>query len=201
MLFRSLDERAMSTIRLSMANEILSNILDEKTTKSIWKKLESLSMTKPLTNKLFMKKKLFRLMMPEGSDFMEHLNKFNIMITQLSTVGETITEVDRALLLLASLPDSYDYLVTTLMYGKTTLLLNEVLGALIEHHRYKKTEPELQGDVLVAKSSDRGRSKEKTSQKDRSRSKSNLKNIECHWCHKKGHMKKDYIKFKKHEES
>ena len=119
-------------------------------------------------------------MMPKGTDFMEHLNKFNMMITQLSTVGETITEVDRTLLLLASLPDSYNHLVTTLMYGKTTLSLNEVLGALIEYHRYKKTEPEPQGGGLVAKGGDRGRSKEKTSQKDRSRSKSNLKKIECH---------------------
>ena len=99
-------------------------------------------MTKSLLNKLFIKKQLFRLMMPEGTDFMEHLNKFNMMITQLSTIGETITEVDRALLLLALLPDSYDHLVTTLMYGNTTLLLNEISGALIEHHRYKKTEPE-----------------------------------------------------------
>ena len=76
-----LDERDMSMIRLSMANEILSNILDEKTTKSMWEKLESLYMTKSLSNKLFMKKQLFRLMIPEGSDFMEYMNKFNMMIT------------------------------------------------------------------------------------------------------------------------
>ena len=107
---------------------------------------------------------------------MEHMNKFNMMITQLSTIGETISEVDRALLILASFPDSYNHLVTTLMYGKMTLSLNEVLGALIEHQRYKKTGPEPQGEGLVAKGGDRGRSKEKTSQKDRSRSKSNLKN-------------------------
>ena len=54
--WEDLDERAMSTIRLSMANEILSNILDEKTTKSMWEKLESLYMTKSLLNKVFMKK-------------------------------------------------------------------------------------------------------------------------------------------------
>ena len=120
-------------------------------------------MTKSLSNKLFMKKQLFRLMMPKGLDFVKHLNKFNMMITQLSMVGETITEVDRALLLLASLPDSYDHLVITLMYGKTTLSLNEVSGALIEYHRNKKTELELQGEDLVAKSGNRGRSKENIS--------------------------------------
>ena len=132
----------MSMIRLSMANEILSNILDEKTTKLMWEKLESLYMTKSLSNKLFMKKQLFRLMMPEGSYFMEYLNKFNMMINQLSTIGETITEVDRALLLPALLSYSYDHLFTTLMYGKTAFLLNEILGTIIEHHRNKKTEPE-----------------------------------------------------------
>ena len=71
--WEDLNERAMSMIYLSMTNEILSNILDEKTTKSMWEKLESLYMTKSLSNKLFMKKQLFRLMMPKGSDFMEHL--------------------------------------------------------------------------------------------------------------------------------
>ena len=81
----------------------------------MWEKLESLYMTKSLSNKLFIKKQLFKLMMSEGLDFMEHLNKFNMMLTQLSMVGETIMEVDRALLLLASLPDSYNHLVTTLM--------------------------------------------------------------------------------------
>ena len=70
-----------------MANEILSNVLDKKTIKLMWKMLESLYITKSLSNKLFMKKQLFRLMMPKGSDFMERLNKFNMMITQLSTVG------------------------------------------------------------------------------------------------------------------
>ena len=50
------EERAMSMIRLSMADEILSNVLDEKTTISVWKKLESLYMTKSLSNKLIMKK-------------------------------------------------------------------------------------------------------------------------------------------------
>ena len=53
----------------------LSNVLDEKTTKSMWEKLESLYMTKSLSNKLFMKKQLFRLMMLEGSNFMEHLTR------------------------------------------------------------------------------------------------------------------------------
>ena len=33
--WEDLNKRAMSTIRLSMANKILSNILDEKTTKSM----------------------------------------------------------------------------------------------------------------------------------------------------------------------
>ena len=40
--WEDLDKRTISMIRLSMANEILSNILDEKTTKSMCEKLKSL---------------------------------------------------------------------------------------------------------------------------------------------------------------
>ena len=40
---------------------------------------------------------------------------------------------DKALLLLASLPTSFDLLVTTLMYGKETIVLEEVTSALVTH--------------------------------------------------------------------
>ena len=54
--YEDLDERVMSMIHLSIANEILSNVLDEKITKSMWGKLGSLYMTKSLSNKLSVKK-------------------------------------------------------------------------------------------------------------------------------------------------
>jgi len=47
-----LDIRAKATIILSLSDEVLYNVMNEKTTAGLWCKLESLYMTKSLSNKL-----------------------------------------------------------------------------------------------------------------------------------------------------
>ena len=47
-------------------------------------------------------------------------------------------EEDMTLILLISLPKSYDNLVTTLMWGKETLKLGEITGALLSFNQRKK---------------------------------------------------------------
>ena len=64
-------------------------------------------------------------------------------------------EEDRALLLLASLPDSYDHFVTTLIFSKTALKFNEVVKDLQSHAVMKKGgsgSNSLSSEGLVAKS-------------------------------------------------
>jgi len=80
-------EKAASAIRLNLGDEVIHNILEAKTTKEVWEKLEGLYMRKNLTNKLYMKKQLYSLHMKEGSNLLEHLNTFNMLNTQLSSFG------------------------------------------------------------------------------------------------------------------
>ncbi|KAK4590943.1 hypothetical protein RGQ29_021227 [Quercus rubra] len=112
---------------------------------------------------------------------------------------------DKALLLLASLPTSFDYLVTTLMYRKETIILQEVTSALLSHIKMKQDGDGSQADGLIVKSesSNRGRSRSKgrNSNKNRSQSKSRAKkDVECFYCHKKGHYKNQYKELKEHLE-
>jgi len=51
-----IDFRVKATIILCLSDEVLYNIMNEETTTSLWYRLESLYMTKSLSNKLFMKK-------------------------------------------------------------------------------------------------------------------------------------------------
>ena len=62
-----MDARALSTIRLFLADEVLFNITKEKTIAILWTKLESLYMTKSLTNIIFLKRQLYNLRMKEGT--------------------------------------------------------------------------------------------------------------------------------------
>ena len=75
--------------------------------------------------------------MKEVTDLLEHLNTFNMLNTQLSSLGVNYEDEDKALLLLASLPTSYDHLVTTLMDGKETIVLKEVTSAFLSHIKMK----------------------------------------------------------------
>ena len=114
---------------------------------------------------------------------------------------------DKALILLSSLPGSYEHLVITLLWGKETLELEDVTSALLTYNQRKLNTGGSQGEVLVAKGSQTlGRSKEKMdrSGRNKSRSKSRgkwLKNIECYKCHDKGHMKRDCPKLKNNEKN
>ena len=112
---------------------------------------------------------------------------------------------DKALLLLASLPTSFDHLVTTLMYGKETIVLKEVTSALLSHIKMKQDGDGSQADGLIVKSesSNRGRSRSRgrNSNRNRSQSKSRAKkDVECFYCHKKGHYKNQCEELKGHLE-
>ena len=54
-------EKAHSTILLCLGNEVLHEVAKENMATKLWLKLESLYMTKSLTNRLYLKKRLYTL--------------------------------------------------------------------------------------------------------------------------------------------
>ena len=77
--------------------------------------------------------------MTDGGDLLVHLNVFNRLISQLRSMDVKVEEEDQALLLLSSLPRSYDYLVTTILYGKDTLKMEEVKTTLLSNETRSKS--------------------------------------------------------------
>ena len=95
-------------------------------------------MSKSLTNRLYLKKQLYELKMSEGIDIRDHINQFNKCITQLLSLEVNIEDKDQAIILLSSLPKSYETLVTMLLVGKTTMTVDEVSMALLETENMKE---------------------------------------------------------------
>ena len=58
------------------------------------------------SNKVFLMKRLFKMKMSEGGSIVDHLNEFNIVTSQSSSIGVTFDDEVRALLLLCSLLES-----------------------------------------------------------------------------------------------
>ena len=123
--------------------------------------------------------------MPENTDVLQHLSKFNSLISQLLQFQATFDDEDKAILLLASLPSSYENLMTTLLYGKDTLKFEQVPGSLLSYNQITKVASN-ESQALVTKN--RGRSKGETprSHNDRSKgkSKSRGKDYACYHCGK-----------------
>jgi hypothetical protein len=210
-----IDQRAISTIEMYITDDVLNHVISAISAKDMWKKLEAIYLGKSLSNKLFLKKKLFKLEMKEGEDVMKHINSFNALINDLSRIDVQFSEEDRALLLLASFPDSYEHFVTTLMFGKTTLKFNEIVQDIISHVTMKKADDKsTSGSALNVESrgrnsnrgSGRGRSKSRSGRsKSRyprnSNGQSSSKTIECWNCGKTGHYKNQCKAPKKEKES
>lgn len=185
--WKDLDEKATSTIRMCVADQVLFNIGNEETAVGLWEKLERLYLAKSVTTKLLLKQRLYALKMQEGGNLQEHFNAFNGLLSQLHVVGSKVEEEDKALLLLTSLPSSYKHMVTTLLYGKDTVGLEEVTSALLSSQMFKDPTP--RGDqILVAHG--RGRNFERGSSSARARSESK-KAVTCYHCRQVGHIRRN----------
>ena len=82
--------------------------MKEKTTIDLMKALSSMY-EKPLANnKVQLIKKLFNLKMVGGTPMAQHLNEFNTITNQLSSVEIDFDNEIRALIILASFPNSWE---------------------------------------------------------------------------------------------
>lgn len=143
--------------------------------------------------------------MTEGTDVRDHINKFNKCITQLLRIKVKIEE-ERAIILLVSLPKSFEKLLTALLVGKMTLIVNEVLTTLLETENIKhpSSSSYIDQTLIIRLESNHGKSKSRGRYDDRSDNYSQSrfwKDVECYYSHKKGHVKRNCEELTKHLEA
>lgn len=88
-------------------------------------------MTKTLTNRIYLKSKLYTCKMEEGTSIQDYVNKFDRIISDLKDIDVKINEEDQTLMLLLSLPESYENLVQTLILVGDTLTMDEKRTSLL----------------------------------------------------------------------
>ncbi|KAJ4703588.1 Retrovirus-related Pol polyprotein from transposon TNT 1-94 [Melia azedarach] len=197
-----LEEKAHSTIMLCLADDIITEVAEEETAQGLWVKLEGLYMTKSLTNKLFLKQRLFSLRMQEGMPLRDHLDQLNTILLELRNIDVKVEDEDAALILLVSLPLSYENFVQSFIVGKDTVSLEEVRSSLHTRelrHKATGTGADNQAVGLVASGSyGHGNSGKKKFKKPVS--KGPKPNDVCNYCKEKGHWKSDCPKKKRQQD-
>src|SRR5207244_2331918 len=124
------DRKALSQIHLHLSNNILQEVLQEKTAATLWLKLKSICMSKDLTSKIHVKMKLFSHKLQEGGSLLNHLSTFKEIVSNIKAMEVKFDDEDLAPILLCSLPPSYSNFRDTILYSHDTLTLSEVYKAL-----------------------------------------------------------------------
>lgn len=192
--WEELDLEARASIMLCLERDVTFLVDGEKTTEAVWTKLESNFMTKTLTNRIYLKSKLYTCKMKEGLSIREYINKFDRCISNLKDIDEEVGDEDQTLLLLLSLPKSYENLVQTLMLvgdtftmdeTKTLLLADDLRKIAIGSMATSGDNEQAHGLFVRGGNSERGKNK---GEKSRSSSRP-LAEKKCFKCGERGHFK------------
>ena len=196
--WNEMDSNAVANLHLALADSVLSSVAEKKTTKEIWDVLIKLYEVKSLHNRIFLKRRLYTLRMSESTSVTNHINTLNTMFAQLTSANFSIVEIERAELLLQSLPDSYDPLAVNLTNNNVIdrLYFDDVAGAIPEEEsrRINKEDRQENSKQIEALTMTKGRSVERgpSGSQNHGRSKSLSKmNLRCYNCGKKGHLRRD----------
>nr|GEW37904.1 zinc finger, CCHC-type [Tanacetum cinerariifolium] len=185
-----LKKKAHSAVILCLGNKVLREVTGVTTAAEVWSKLETLYMTKSLANKLYLKKKLYSFYMPGGRKIFEHIDEFKKIVLDLANIKVKLEDEDLALLLLTSLPTSYEHFVDTLLYGREALTLEDVVAIL--NSKEIKERSKVKGDdgegLYVKGRTDRRDSRQL---RGKSRSKSRGGRLKCCICQSEDHLKKN----------
>ena len=87
---QDLIEYAYSLLILNLADNVLRQIDDEDTVAKVWLKLESLYMTKNLSNKIYLKEQLLGFKMDPSKTLEENLDDFKVITIALANIDEKI---------------------------------------------------------------------------------------------------------------
>lgn len=93
--------------------------------------------------------------MKEGTPILEYLNSLNKIIINLPSIEVKLDEDDKAFILFNSLSSFYEHLVTTILYGKEALVMENVTATLLSDEIRRKSHHKEENEGLVARNKDR----------------------------------------------
>ncbi|CAK9820236.1 Copia protein [Anthophora plagiata] len=182
------DNEARATIGLLVDDNQLQHIRKAKTAREAWNSLKEYHQKATLTSKVLLLKRLCRRVMKEDDDMEHHITTMSGYFEQLSALGQDLPDNLMAAMLLGSLPESYETLVTALeSRPEEDFTLQLVKSKLIDEFKRRKgakdTRENVSNTELALKSHFKGKSGAQTKKT-------------CYFCKKSGHFKNECAKYK-----
>ena len=113
--FRKRENQALSMICLNVSQEIKIYVRSAKSSKEAWDILANHFEEKTLSKKIMYRRQLYNEKVSDDkSDMIQHINKIKTIAENLEALDDRVSEKDLVMILLSSLPSSYNNLITTL---------------------------------------------------------------------------------------
>jgi hypothetical protein len=171
---------------LILEASVAFNILKENIMKELMDALDKLYEKTTTSNKVFLMNRLFNMKMSEAGSIAYHLNEFNTVTNQLSSVKVDFDNEFKALIILCSLPESWNGLVmvvSNFVSSSKKLKFDDVVGVILSEEMQWKSKGETSGNALnmgnMGRQKDRGKDSQNRGNSRKGRSKSRMGKIEC----------------------
>ena len=106
----------------------------------LWKTLSDTYEKKVVAIKIYLIQRLYNLWMKESDSVQTHLNEYEILSSQMSAQGTTNEDELRAMLLMSSLPSSWETFVTIVCNASTTAVkYSEVTSTILTEAAWRKS--------------------------------------------------------------
>ena len=140
-MFRS--QKAYSTIALALTKNLQVHVSNTVDPKEAWDILASHFNFVSITQNVRVTRAFYGASMDEGGNLMEHITKMTALSGRLRELGEVVDSKRFAIVVLGSLPESYDNFITSLNARSVEQLTwDEIKPALIEEYMKMKEKGE-----------------------------------------------------------
>jgi gag-polypeptide of LTR copia-type/Zinc knuckle len=176
----SKDRKALTAIRLRVADTMLVYVANVKTAGDAWRILRDLFESRGSMGLVLTRRKIYKAECAEGTPMEEHIRVMRGYQEELASSGDYLTDTDFSLTLLTSLPESWNTFISAV---DTNLLKNShlLIARILEEDRRIRAREGKDSTALAAKGKGG-----KPSWKGKPGS-----SITCYNCQKQGHYARD----------
>ena len=192
--FKKRENLALASVCLSVSSSLQIYVRSAETGKEAWDSLAKHFQQKTLSRKIQLRRKLYSAKLEKGSDMVEHINAVKTIAEHLEAIGDPIAEHDLVIILISSLNDEFNPLITALeTIAEENLTWDYVRDRLI--HEAEKSKSACSGNnVKDALFTNNKLNDESKRQKKGKKSKN-----ACYYCNEKNHFARDCTKKKRDE--
>ena len=135
-----LDRQELGVIQLTLPRSVAHNVVKEKNIVGLMKALSGMYEKLSANNKMHLMKKLFNLKKAEDTPIAQHLNEFNTITNQLSSMEIEFDDETRALIVLASLPNNWEAMrmVMSNFAGKCKLKYDDIRALILSEEVHRR---------------------------------------------------------------